>query len=149
MVTDIFREEAYRAYRLRLEVILHIPTDASEQSIHDLIEAGFPSAIVDKLFDHVALSIEARDLIIPQKNLDDRLIRGQRLTVDESDRLFRVVHITAMARVLFGDSEKAENWLNKSQLRFSGKSPIAMLSTIQGTRLVEEVLIQAAEGLVF
>ena len=149
MVTDIFREDAYRAYRLRLEVILHISIRASDQDIHDLIEAGFPAGIVDKLCDHGVLSIEARDLIIPQKNLDDRLMRGQRLTVDESDRLFRVAHITAMAGVLFGNNQKAENWLNKSQLRFSGKSPIAMLSTIQGTRRVEEVLIQAAEGLVF
>jgi putative toxin-antitoxin system antitoxin component (TIGR02293 family) len=149
MVKDIFREDAYRAYRLRLELILHIPVRASDQDIHDLIEAGFPADIVDKLCDHVALSTEARDLIIPQKKLNDRLMRGQRLTVDESDRLFRVAHITAMAGVLFGNNEKAENWLKKSQLRFSGKSPIAMLSTIQGTRRVEEVMIQAAEGLVF
>ncbi|EJM15420.1 Protein of unknown function (DUF2384), partial [Pseudomonas sp. GM21] len=40
-------------------------------------------------------------------------------------------------------------WLSKPKTRFSGHSPIAMLSTSQGTRQVEEVLIQLAEGLVF
>ncbi|TWC55270.1 putative toxin-antitoxin system antitoxin component (TIGR02293 family) [Pseudomonas sp. SJZ080] len=149
MFTDIFREDAYRTYRLRLEVILHIPIRASDQDIHDLIEAGFPASIVDKLCDNGIISIEARDLIIPLKTLKTRLMLSQRLTVDESDRLFRVAHITAMAGVLFGDSEKAENWLTKSKFRFSDKSPIAMLSTIQGTRRVEEMLVQVAEGLVF
>jgi uncharacterized protein (DUF2384 family) len=55
----------------------------------------------------------------------------------------------AMAQTLFGDDEKAKHWLSKSKDRFSGKSPIAMLSTTQGTRLIEELLIQTAEGLAF
>ncbi|MNY41823.1 hypothetical protein D3C86_1766650 [compost metagenome] len=71
------------------------------------------------------------------------------MTVEESDRLFRVAHITAMAQTLFGDDEKAKHWLSKSKDRFSGKSPIAMLSTTQGTRLIEELLIQTAEGFAF
>jgi putative toxin-antitoxin system antitoxin component (TIGR02293 family) len=149
MFTDIFREDANRAYRLRLELFLHIPIRASDQDIHDLIEAGFPASIVDKLCDHGTISVEARDLIIPLKTLKTKLMLDQRLTVDESDRLFRVAHITAMAVVLFGDNEKAENWLTKPKPRFSGKSPIAMLSTTQGTRRVDEMLIQVAEGLVF
>ena len=55
---------------------------------------------------------------------------------------------SAMAQTLFGDDEKAKHWLSKSKDRFSGKSPIAMLSTTQGTRLIEELLIQTAEGFV-
>jgi len=72
-----------------------------------------------------------------------------RLTFDESDRLFRATHITAMANALFGNDEKAKRWLSKPKERFSGKSPVAMLSTIQGTRQVEEMLIQLAEGFTF
>ncbi|MOA56829.1 hypothetical protein D3C78_1808900 [compost metagenome] len=90
-----------------------------------------------------------RDQIISPKALKTRLARGQRLTVDESDRLFRVAHIIAMAQTLFGDDEKAKHWLSKSKDCFSGKSPIAMLSTTQGTRLIEELLIQIAEGFAF
>jgi putative toxin-antitoxin system antitoxin component (TIGR02293 family) len=69
--------------------------------------------------------------------------------MNESDRLFRVAHITAMAETLFEYNEKAKRWLSKSKDRFSGKSPLAMLSTLQGTRQVEEMLIQVAEGLAF
>lgn len=44
-----------------------------------------------------------------------------------------------MAEVVFGDTNKAQWWLSKSKARFSGENPIALLSTSQGTRLVEHV----------
>lgn len=54
-----------------------------------------------------------------------------------------------MAEALFGDAAKARRWLSKSKVRFSGKSPVEMLSTTHGTRGVEETLIQVAEAFVF
>lgn len=149
MFAEVMRESAYRAYRARLGVFLPIPIGASDQDIHELIEAGFLAASVKVLSDRGKLSVAGRDQIIPLKTLKKRLANGQRLTVNQSDRLFRVVHITAMAEVLFENDEKARRWLSKPKTRFSGKSPIAMLSTSPGTRQVEEVLIQFAEGLVF
>lgn len=71
------------------------------------------------------------------------------MKVEETDRLFRVAHIMAMVQTLFGDDEKAKRWFSKSMHRFSGKSAIAMLSTTQGIRLIEEMLIQTAEGFIF
>jgi len=138
MFAEVLHENAYGTYRVRLEALLHIPTDASDQDIHELIEAGFSVSSVKAIFDLGRLSSLDRDQII---SLKTRSARGQQLTVEESDRLFRVAHIIAMAQTLFGDDEKAKHWLSKSKDRFSGKSPIAMLSTIQGTHLVEEMLI--------
>ncbi|MDR7285626.1 putative toxin-antitoxin system antitoxin component (TIGR02293 family) [Pseudomonas corrugata] len=149
MLADVMRESAYRAYRARLGVFLPIPIDASDQAIHALIEAGFLAANVKLLCDRGKLSVAGREQIIPLKTLNKRLANGQRLSVDQSDRLFRVAHITAMAEVLFESDEKARRWLSKPKTRFLGQSPIAMLSTSQGIRQVEEVLIQLAEGLVF
>lgn len=149
MFAEVMRASAYRAYRARLGVFLPIPIDASDQDIHELIEEGFLAASVKLLCDRGTLSDAERDHIIPLKPLKKRLADGQRLSVDQSDRLFRVAHITAMAEVLFESDEKARRWLSKPKTRFSGKSPIAMLSTSPGTRQVEEVLIQFAEGLVF
>lgn len=147
MFAEVMRESAYRAYRARLGVFLPIPIDASDQDIHELIEAGFFAASVKLLCDLGILIGVGRDQIIPLKTLKKRLASGQRLTVNQSDRLFRVAHITAMAEVLFESDEKARRWLSKPKARFSGKSPIAMLSTSQGARQVEEMLIQLAEGL--
>ncbi len=149
MFVEHMRESAYGAYRIRLEVLLHIPTDATDQDIHDLIEAGFSAGTVKTLFESGSIRPRARDQIIPLKTLKTRLARGQRLTLRESDSLSRVVHITAMAEVLFGCDERSKRWLSKSKSRFSGKSPIEMLSTTEGARQVEEMLIQVAEGLAF
>ncbi|APC18313.1 antitoxin [Pseudomonas frederiksbergensis] len=149
MFAEVMCDKAYRAYRVRLETLLHIPVDASDQDIHELIEAGFSATSVKTLCDLGALSPVACSHIISLNTLNTRLARGQHLSVSESDRLFRHAHITAMAEVLFGDGKKARRWLSKSKARFSGENPIALLSTSPGTRLVEEMLIQVAEGLAF
>ncbi|WP_225774121.1 antitoxin Xre/MbcA/ParS toxin-binding domain-containing protein [Pseudomonas sp. Marseille-Q5115] len=149
MHAEILREPAYFAYRTRLEALLEIPASASDQRIHELIEMGFPASRVKTLADEGTISPLERDHIIPLKTLKSRLTKGQPLTVDESDRLFRSAHIAAMAQALFGDDAKARRWLTKPKERFGGKTPVAMLSTIQGTRQVEEALVQLAEGFAF
>lgn len=149
MYAEILRAPAYHAYRTRLYTLLEIPIDASDQRIHELIEVGFPATRLKAMADEGAISLLERDHIIPLKTLKNRLTRGQSLTVDESDRLFRSAHIAALAEALFGDSAKARRWLTKPKERFAGKTPVAMLSTIQGTRQVEEALVQLAEGFVF
>ncbi|MNR15241.1 hypothetical protein D3C85_1317630 [compost metagenome] len=88
-------------------------------------------------------------MIFPVSTLKLRLADDQRLTAGESGLLFRVAHIVAMAEALFKDDVKVKRWLSKSKERFSGKSPIAMLSTSHGTRRVEEMLIQLADGIAF
>jgi uncharacterized protein (DUF2384 family) len=101
MTAEVLRERAYRAYRARLGVFLSIPIDASDQAIHALVEAGFLAANVKVLCDRGTLSVAGRDQIIPLKTLKRKLASGQRLSVGQSDRLFRVAQITAMVEVLF------------------------------------------------
>lgn len=145
----VLRGNAYHVYRMRLEASLHIPSDASNQDIHEMIEAGFSASLITALGEAGTLSAEERDRIIPLKLLKSKLASNQRLSVSESDRLFRVAHINAMAEVIFGDAGKAKHWLSKPKSRFSGASPYAMLSTTQGTNRVEEMLTQVAEGISF
>ncbi|MHC8314305.1 antitoxin Xre/MbcA/ParS toxin-binding domain-containing protein [Pseudomonas sp. LB3P31] len=149
MLAEILREPAYGLYRLRLNTLLQIPEEASELEIHALIEVGFAATRLMKLFEDGDVSTIERDQIIPLRTLKTRVAKNQNLTVDESDRLFRAAHITAMADAVFGNDEKAKRWLSKPKERFSGSSPMAMLSTVQGTRQVEEALIQMAEGFSF
>ena len=141
------REELYQAYRLLLDAYLHIPAQASDQAIHELIEAGFPANSLQVLCDQGVMSPGERDRIIPYRTFKTRLVSNQRLKADESDRMYRAVHITAMAVAVFGDIKKARHWLSKSKSRFSGKSPHELLSTSLGAYRVEEMLIQVAEGL--
>ena len=47
---------------------------------------------------------------IPPRTLPHRLAKGERLTVDESDRALRLARIIAMAEITFGDHAKALAW---------------------------------------
>ena len=132
MFVDPTRSIKNAAYRARLEAMLLSPMDSSGQSIGKLIEAGFMTDNVSRLFELRIISAEVRDQIIPYKTPKRRLARGQRLSASERDRLFRITCVIAIAGVIFGDEGKAKRWLSTSRYCFFGKSPLAMHATFQG-----------------
>lgn len=149
MLAQLLPENAYGTYRARLEAFLNIPMDASDQDIHQLIERGFPATALKAMCEVGRVGPAESEQILPSGTFAKRLALGQKLTVVESDLLFRLVHIIALAEALFGDEEKAKRWLCKAKVRLSGKAPMSMLSSLPGTRRVEEMLIQAAAGFTF
>jgi putative toxin-antitoxin system antitoxin component (TIGR02293 family) len=149
MFAEVMRSAGYAAYRSRLHSFLGIPEDATDTQIHNSIVHGFPASRLIELCEQGEVTPLERDRIIPLRTLKTRLSKDARLTADESDRLFRTAHIAAMAETIFGDRDKAKRWLSKPKERFSGEAPLAMLASIQGTRQVEEMLLQLAEGYSF
>jgi putative toxin-antitoxin system antitoxin component (TIGR02293 family) len=146
MLAEVLRDPGYSAYRARLQILLEIPESASDLEIHTRISQGFSAARLMRLTEEGIVTPLERDQIIPLRTLKNRLERDQPLTVEESDRLFRSAHITAMAEAIFGDTDKAKRWLSKPKGRFSGLTPMQLLTTQQGTSQVEEMLLQIAEG---
>lgn len=146
MFSAVMRDAEYAAYRVKLKEWLGIPIDATDNQIHEQIVAGFPTSRLIVLSEQGYLSLAERNQIIPLRILKIRLGKNQLLITNESDRLFRNVHITAMAETIFGAHEKAKRWLTKPERRFNGETPMAMLLTTQGTRQVEEMLVQVVEG---
>ncbi|WP_229635654.1 antitoxin Xre/MbcA/ParS toxin-binding domain-containing protein [Pseudomonas syringae] len=132
-----------------MDIFLQIPSTASDKHIREQIHRGFPAAAVVTLFDSGAIDSSTRDRIIPLRTLNRRLTQSQRLTHDESGRLFRVSHIIALAQALFNDPEKATRWLAKPKGSLSGSTPLAMLATPLGMRAVEEMLVRIGEGFAF
>jgi putative toxin-antitoxin system antitoxin component (TIGR02293 family) len=49
--------------------------------------------------------------------------------------------------VVFGDDAKAGRWLRKAKQRFEGRTPLEVLRTEAGARLVEEMLLQLDFGI--
>lgn len=140
------REEIQDDYRRRLTGYLQVPIDTSDQAFHELIEAGFTASLMQTLCLQDTIQPRQRDAIISARALSIRLSQNQRLTLDESDRLFRITHIVAMAEAIFGDTSKAKQWLSKRKAHLSGKSPNEPVLTTPGTHRVEEMLIQVSEG---
>ncbi|WP_442593724.1 antitoxin Xre/MbcA/ParS toxin-binding domain-containing protein [Parapusillimonas sp. JC17] len=149
MFAEAMRDAGYATYRSRLNALLGIPENATDIQIHDRIVHGFSASRLMELCEKGDVTPIERDQIIPLRTLKTRLSKEQPLTIDESDRLFRTAHITAMAQTVFGDRDKAKRWLSKPKERFNDQSPMSLLSTLQGTRQVEEMLLQIAEGYSF
>ena len=84
--------------------------------------------------------------MLPPRTLSHRRAKGERLSLDETDRAVRLARIMALSESIFGDKDKALRWLRKGLRRFGGATPLAMLATDAGGRLVEETLIQIDEG---
>ena len=85
-------------------------------------------------------------LVIPRRTLDRRRVEKQALTVDEADRLLRVVRAAVGALEALGDSEKARVWLRTPNRALRGEAPLDLLATDIGARMVERVLGRIEHG---
>lgn len=143
-------------YRRRRAQLLGLPEDAADADVHTHIMKGIPVAQLAKLLRNGDIDAHACEQVTPVPELKQRLADmttpgispDDRLSADESDRLFRVVHTLVVAELLFGSRDKAQRWLSKPKDRFSGNSPLQMLTSTAGAWLVEELMTQLAEGFV-
>lgn len=87
------------------------------------------------------------DIVIPARTLKHRKARKEPLTADESDKLARLIRSYDHAVRVLGERGKALHWLNKPLRRFAGRTPLQMLRTEFGARMVEETLGQIDYGM--
>jgi putative toxin-antitoxin system antitoxin component (TIGR02293 family) len=126
---------------------LGVPTIRSDEDLASLVEKRLPAAAVKALVRGGLSDTELYQLIVPRRTLAHRIAKRQPLTKDESDKAVRVARITAMAEQVFGEPERAWRWLRKRKERFRGRTPIDMLATEAGARLVEEMIVQIDYGM--
>ncbi|HWW22448.1 MAG TPA: antitoxin Xre/MbcA/ParS toxin-binding domain-containing protein [Edaphobacter sp.] len=112
------------------------------------VEAGVP---VETMSNFVSASgVELKDIyeiVIPARTLKHRRRLVQPLSADESDKLARLVRVFDQAVTVFGTVEQARSWLSKPKKRFDLRTPLQMLRTDVGGRMVEEMLGQIDEGM--
>lgn len=113
----------------------------------EAISAGLPAAALRTLTDDASITMtDLAKIVAPRRTLDRRLKDGGALSTDESNRLARFIGILDLATDIFGGREAAMAWLDGPKRRFDGKSPIALLDSDTGAKLVEEILQQARHG---
>jgi putative toxin-antitoxin system antitoxin component (TIGR02293 family) len=119
----------------------------SDRDLASLVEKRLPVTAVKALVRGGLSDAEVYELIVPRRTLAHRIAKHQPLSKDESDKAVRVARIAAMAEQVFGDPERAWRWLRKPKPRFDGRSPLEMLATDAGARLVEEMILQIDYGM--
>jgi putative toxin-antitoxin system antitoxin component (TIGR02293 family) len=119
----------------------------SEQEVVRLVERGLPIRVLNRLQQRGLSRNEIASVIIPPRTLKHRRSRHEPLSREESERAVRTARILARAQLVMGDQAAALNWLRAPLRRFQGRTPMEMLATETGGRLVEQLLIQIDEGM--
>ena len=117
---------------------------------HDLrtaIREGFPQTVVRSVMSSAGLTLAelAATLDLSPRSLQRRRHEG-RLARHESDRLYRLARIVALAKRFIGDEETAARWLKKPNRALGGNTPLGLIDTEPGARAVENVLGRIAFG---
>jgi putative toxin-antitoxin system antitoxin component (TIGR02293 family) len=126
---------------------LGVQPPATERDILQMVEGQLAPSIVKRL---IALGLQRSEIdqaIIPLRTLQHRRSRREKLTVEESDRVMRLIRILSSAESVYGNRERALTWLRTAHPRLGGRTPFSLLSTDTGSRMVEELLIQIDEGM--
>jgi putative toxin-antitoxin system antitoxin component (TIGR02293 family) len=121
---------------------LHTQTD-----LQSAIREGFPQKVVSEVMQAAGLTLKelADTLDLSTRSLQRRRREG-RLARYESDRLYRLARIIAMAKHYLGDAGTATRWLRRPNRALGGSRPLELIDTEPGARAVENVLGRIAYG---
>lgn len=140
------KKEPFTLYR-RIEAKLGIGPLQSDGDLARLVEEGLPLSSVDSLSTNGISNEEIYRLIVPRRTLTLRKARHKLLTRDESDRAVWIARAISQAEQVFGNDAKAARWLRKPKQRFEGCTPLDLLRSGIGSRIVEEMLLQIDYGI--
>jgi putative toxin-antitoxin system antitoxin component (TIGR02293 family) len=119
----------------------------SDQDLARLVEERLPLSSLESLTSTGLSDDEIYRYVVPRRTLVHRRSKREPLTHEESDRAVRIARITSLAEEIFGEDSKAARWLRKPKSRFEGRTPMEVLRTEAGARLVEEMLLQLDYGI--
>ena len=124
----------------------------NEFDLAQIVRRGLPLKTQSSLVSHGMTKDEFHLIVIPLRTFRHRTERlnkglGEVLTADESDKALRAARVLALAERVFGQRDKALSWMRTAKKRFQGETPMGMLQTEAGARLVEQMLIQIDEGM--
>ncbi len=126
---------------------LGLQPPVTETEMLRIVEGQLAPAVIKRL---VSLGLQRSEIdaaIIPLRTLQHRRSRREKLTVEESDRVLRVIRVLSLAESVYGSRERALAWLRKPHTRLDGRAPLSLLNTDTGSRIVEELLGQIDEGM--
>jgi putative toxin-antitoxin system antitoxin component (TIGR02293 family) len=117
------------------------------EQLQTQLRSGLPYAALEAVAS--GFQIDTADLVavlhVPLRTLARRK-REKRLHADESDRLFRLGRIAALAEDVLGSREKATRWLHQPNRALGHAVPLRQLDTEVGARQVEDLLLRIAHG---
>jgi putative toxin-antitoxin system antitoxin component (TIGR02293 family) len=119
----------------------------TNNDLRSAIREGFPQKVVGSVMNSAGLTLKelSATLDLSPRSLQRRRVQG-RLARYESDRLYRLARIIALAKRYIGDEKAATRWLKRPNRALGGDVPLQLIDTELGARAVENILGRIAFG---
>lgn len=126
---------------------LGVPPPNTDAEVFELVQGRLDPSVVQSLLQ---LGFERKEIdavILPLRTLQHRRSRGEKLTIEESDRVLGLLRVLSLTEEVYSTRERALAWLRRANPRLKDHVPLLLLKTSVGSRMVEELLIQIDEGM--
>ncbi len=118
-----------------------------QASLREQVRTGFRFATLEAFQQRYRISQEQlRELIHISARTIARRKAEKRLNKSESDHLYRVARVAALAEDVFGSPDQAESWLKEPNPALGHVSPLSLLDTDDGTQAVTDILGRIEHG---
>ncbi len=121
-----------------------------KSNLIEQIKRGFPVSVIDKIVTELDISQkELLEIISLSSATFTRRRNEKRLSLKESDRLYRVARVYHAVLQLFeGDKEAARHWLNEPAKLLRGDTPLHHLSTEAEADEVQDLIGRLEHGVI-
>ena len=126
---------------------LGVQPTVTEADLLSIVENRLAPEVINRLLALGFGRSEMDEVVIPSRTLQHRRSRREKLSIEESDRVLRITRALSAAEATYGSRERALAWLRRPIPRLRNRTPLSLLTTDSGTRIVEETLIQINEGM--
>jgi len=134
-------------YSILREVLGLSADDVSNRKIRTRIHKGFHPKRLRSVMQYLNIGDNecALYISIPKRTLARR--KTERLTATESDRVYRLAKLAALATELFeGDRNEAINWLKSPNAGLDRETPLEYAETIPGYEEVVQLIGRLEHG---
>lgn len=135
------------ALHQRISEWLGVDPAHTEQDLRDIVKRQLPPSAINRLLALGLTRADIDELVIPLRTLQHRRSRREKLSVEESNRVLRLMRALSQAENVYGTRERALAWLRRPNAQLAGQSPLSLLDTDSGIRIVDELLVQIDEGM--
>jgi putative toxin-antitoxin system antitoxin component (TIGR02293 family) len=119
----------------------------SDEDLRLAIREGLPQSAVAGVLKSAEITLQelASSLDLSVRSLQRRRSDG-RLARYESDRVYRLARIVALATYFLGEKQRALHWLKRPNRALGGVAPLSAIDTELGARTIENILGRIAYG---
>lgn len=119
----------------------------TERDVVDLIREGIPKQAINNILAKTGVSkTQLSQILHISTRQMDRYDTIDRLPAEQSNFLYEFGRVYTRGLDILGDAGTVDKWLTRSSIALGDKSPLELMDTSEGIRMVDDLLSQIEYG---